>query len=40
MQAWARPCDTKRLKHQLVEGKVYALSNFEVGKGLQQWFSD
>jgi replication factor A1 len=35
MQAWAHPCDTKRLKHQLVEGKVYALSNFEVGKKLK-----
>jgi len=39
MQAWARPCDTKRLKHQLVEGKVYALSNFEVGKKLKSYMA-
>jgi hypothetical protein len=30
MQALAFPRDMKRLKHQLVEGKVYALSNFIV----------
>ncbi|CAO2204677.1 unnamed protein product [Urochloa humidicola] len=35
MQARAYPHDMKRLKHLLIEGKVYDLSNFEVGRKMK-----
>ncbi|KAG0536617.1 hypothetical protein BDA96_03G079000 [Sorghum bicolor] len=39
MQACARPWDMERLKHQLVEGKVYALSNFGVREKLDKYMA-
>lgn len=39
MQARVFPSDMKRLKRQLVEGKVYALSNFSVCQKLKLYMA-
>lgn len=36
MQACAPTCDINQLRHQLVEGKIYALSNFGVRQKLDK----